>query len=430
MSLRNNQATHTPFARTARFGVLACSLCAAICTVATTSVCAQPFGVPPVPASLAIEPMTTIARDGSGYLADPQPVRMAPSSGSQVQILSGTTKAIIRCAYPIVPGCFTWSPVTVDADALRARIDAAGASITNFQNLNLFQDDAGTWHAAVTIGVNTPAHKRHWTIIAHAHPTEPATLGAAPLAWSADTVLSGSLTDPVEGNSDAKYFEDEGRLYLLYVKNIVPPPALRNAIVIQPMRSPRQPVAAGAVTLLTPGDRNGPLDSEDYAQTQAKLVEAPYISRIQGKYALVYSTGAYLTPGYKAGIAWSDTLVPVASGRYRKVLEPDPLHIWDAEGRREVRYLIQSQKPRWPNFTGGQVSGPGVAAAVEGSEGAWWLFFNGFAPDDMPIRPSGQADGDHRRPFALRLLAAVPTGRSVAQATDAELATWLQPILR
>ena len=408
-------------------------LSAAVLVIAAISARAQPGASPAVEdrtQPLAIEPMTTIGPNGFGYLADPQPVRLAPAAGRRVQILSGTTKAIIGCTYPISPGCFAWQPLTVDAGSLRGAIVAAGASITNFQNVNLFQDDAGAWHAAVAIGVHTPGHPQHWTVVAHAHPTEPAAPGSAPLAWSADTLLTGSFSDPVEGNYDAKYVEDEGRLYLLYVANAAPPPALRNIIVIQAMQSPTQPAASAPVTLLAPGDRYGPLQSEFYAQTQAKLAEAPYISRIGGKYALIYSTGAYLTPGYKAAVAWSDTLFPAAGGNYRKVIQPDRLRIWGNAGRPEVRYLVQSQKPRWPNFTGPQVIGPGVAAVVQGPGGAWWMFFDGFASGDMPAGPSGRVDGDHRRPFALRLRAAVPAGRSVTQATDAELAEWLQSVAR
>ena len=382
-------------------------------------------------ARLAIEPLTTVGPDGSGYLADPQPVHLAPSAGKGVQLLSGTTQAIIRGSYPIAPGSFAWTRVTVDIGTLRDQVAAAQATVTNFQNLDLFQDDAGSWHASVTIGVHTADHRRHWTVIAHAHTTAPARPGTAPLAWSADTVLSGSFSTPVEGNYDGKFFEDEGKLYLLYVQTIAPPPALRNAIVLQPMRSPTEPDAATApIMLLAPGDRYGPLASERYARTEAELVEAPFLARIGAKYALIYSTGAYLTPGYKAGVAWSDTLLPAAGGRYRKVLAPDPLRLWGAADRPEVRYLVQSARPRWPDFTGDQVVGPGVAAAVQVTEGAWWLFFNGFAPDDMPPGPAGQVDGSHRRPFALRLRAAVPAGQPVAAASDADLAGWPQPAVR
>gem|GEM_PF-3964466 len=50
----------------------------------------------------------------------------------------------------------------------------------------------------------------------------------------------------------------------------------------------------------------------------------------------------------------------------------------------------------------------------------------------MPPKPNGhgQANGDHRRPYYLRLRATVPPERSVKQATDAELAQWLQPEIR
>jgi len=50
---------------------------------------------------------------------------------------------------------------------------------------------------------------------------------------------------------------------------------------------------------------------------------APYIAKVGSKYALIYSTGAYLQPDCKAGVAWSDTLMPVPNGRHRKVLETD-----------------------------------------------------------------------------------------------------------
>ncbi len=387
-------------------------------------------GAAPVNAAgsrLTVQPMTIVGQDGAGYLADPQPVHLAPSTDGHVQILSGTTKAIIHCAYPIKPGCFASEQVTVDAGTLTAEIAAAGATVTNFQNLDLFQDDAGSWHAAVTIGVHIAAHPKHWTIIAHAHSTISAASGSAPLAWAADTVLTGSFARPVEGNYDGKYFANGGRLYLLYVDAIAPPPALRNAVMLQAMLSPTRVAPDGPVTLLTPGDRDGELASEFYANTKAKLVEAPYIAQIGGKYALVYSTGAYLTPGYKAAVAWSDTLLPARGGRYRKVLQPDPQGVWGQPGRREVHYLVQSAKPRWPNFTGDQVIGPGVAAAVEGPGGAWWLYFNGFAPGDMPLNPVGKVNGDHRRPYFLRLEVRVPEGRSVEAASDDELATWLAP---
>jgi hypothetical protein len=388
---------------------------------------AQPVQTSP---ALAIQPMTQIGEDGSGYLADPQPIRTMPSSGNRVQMLSGTTKAIVRCAYPIKPGCFSWTPITVTAGTLKAQIEAAGAHQTNIQNTDIFQDDHGGWHAAVTIGVASERHPKHWTIVAHAHPVGPQNADTPPTTWEADTVLSGSFSRPVEGNYDGKYFEDGGRLYLLYVDTIAPPPALRNAIFLQPMESFTRPAATPRIMLLHPGDREGDLQSESYANTQAKLVEAPYISRVGDKYALVYSSGAYLTPGYKAAVAWSDTLIPAGGRLYRKVMQIDQNGIWGHPGGREVHYLVQSERPRWPNFTKSQVIGPGVAAAIQGPAGAWWLYFNGFAPDDMSVKTDGRVDGSHRRPYALRLRVQVPAGRSVASASDAELASWMEPETR
>ncbi|WP_157134763.1 hypothetical protein [Sphingomonas sp. PAMC 26605] len=380
---------------------------------------------------LAIEPMTSIDGNGSGYFADPQPIHLASSERS-VQLLSGTTKAILACRYPTRPGCFSWKPITIDAGSLRPMIAAAGATVTNFQNLDLYQDDDGGWHAAVTIGVRSAAHPKHWTVIAHAHPTSPALPGSAPTTWSADVVLGGSFSKPVEGNYDAKYFEDNGRLYMLYVDAIATPPALRNAIFLQPMLSPTRLAPTRRFALLAPEDRaNGrELASELYGNTQARLVEAPYISRIGGKYALIYSSGAYLTTGYKAGIAWSDTLLPSAGGSYRKVFAADSGGIWGERGKREVRYLVQSARLLWPNFTGVQVIGPGVAAAVHGPDGAWLLYFNGFAPGDMPLGQNGRVAGNHRRPYYLRLDVNVPADRSVSSASDSELASWVVPEAR
>jgi hypothetical protein len=377
-------------------------------------------------ASLAIKPLTVVDPDGYGYMADPMPVHLAPDSDSRMQIISGTTQAIIHCSYPISAGCFKWDALKVKVDDdIKAEIDAAGDHITNFQNIDLFQDDDGTWHAAVTVGVASKKHPGHWTLVTHAHATEPAKFGLAPLAWSVDTVLSGSFSKPVQGNYDGKYYEDNGHLYLLYVRSYEPEPDLRNEIVIQPMTSPIKADAVDYTVLLRPGDKQGQLASEQFANTPAWLVEAPNIAHINGKYALIYSTGSYLTTGYKAGVAWSDTLMPEPGHYYRKVLQPDTLGVWGTPGRLEVRYLVQSEKPRWPNFTGDQVLGPGVAAAVQSPACVWWFYFNGYAPGDMT--DNGQVEPSHRRPYGLQLREAVPFDESVKDVSDAELATWLQP---
>ena len=371
--------------------------------------------------------MTTIGPGGTGYMSDPYPVRLAPFHDGRTQVISGTTKAVMRCAYPLSPRCFSWTRASIGAGTLGMAVAAAGASIAGFQNLNIFQDDAGGWHAVLAIAVRSPAHPTDWTVLVHAHPQGDAAPGVTPLAWSADSVLSGSFANPDQGNYDGKYLEDEGRLYFLYVKNFAPEPAPRNGIVIQPMLSPTRPAPQGPVTLLTPEEGDAALGSEWFDHTSTKLVEAPYIAKFAGKYALIYSTGAYHSADYKAGVAWSDSLIPAHGGQYRKVRQPDARGVWGQPGRPEVRYLLQSQHPSWPNFTGNRVVSPGVASAVQGPEGAWWLCFAGFDSADRPLVHPGVADADHRRPFFIRLRAAVPTGRTVAAASDAELARWLQP---
>lgn len=374
---------------------------------------------------LRIIPLTTVQPSGSGYLADPQPIHLTGPLAEKIQLVSGTTHAVIACAFPIRARCFLWAPITVDTGSLAAQIAAAGATVTNIQNVNAFQADDGSWHAAVTIGIKSAAHPQYWTVVAHAHPTTATMPGTLPAGFAADTLLSGSLLTPAEGNYDAKYYQDGDRLFLLFVRNYVAEPKLRNEIVLQAMRTPTVKAAGDAVVLLRPGDRYGPLNSETYADTEAKLVEAPFITRFGNKVALVYSTGAYLTAGYKAGVAWSDSLIPVAGQTYRKVLQPDPTGIWQTPSGVEVRYLVQSEEPAWPNDTLPQVVAPGVASAIVAPQGQAWLLFNGFAPGDM--ESNGQVEASHRRPFAIRLSVSVPQAISVAAATDAELSHWLEP---
>ena len=125
--------------------------------------------------------------------------------------------------------------------------------------------------------------------------------------------------------------------------------------------------------------------------------------------------------GLQSG-AWSDRLLPAPGGQYRKVLERNVQGVWGQPGRLKVRYLLQSQLPGWPNFTGGQVISPGVASAVQALGGAWSLYFAGFilptgrrrsgAPTATPIslgskRPSPQVKRWWRRPTPSS-----PTGSS------------------
>lgn len=385
---------------------------------------------PSAPAEPATQPMTIVnMTTKSGYFEDPANVRLAPSLGNTKLIFSGTTKATMSCAFPLTARCFSWTSITVNAGSLASQISAAGATITNYQNIHAFQADDGSWHAVVAIGVRNAANPNYWTILVHASPVGATDVNTMPVAWAADTVLSGSFSDRVDGNYDGKFYQEGSQLYLLYVKNFVPNPGLRNGIVIQRMLSPTQLAAEAPVTLLTTGLAADTLVSELYANTTSKLVEAPYIAKIGGKYALFYATGAYREADYKTGVAWSDTLLPVAGGRYRKVVQLDPTNIWGS-GANEVRYLLQSHRAGWPNYTANSVFSPGVPSVAQSPTSVWTLFFAGYQPDDRNFLFPGVADPTRRRPYSVNLVVSIPTGQTVASATDAQLATWLQPEMR
>ncbi len=105
---------------------------------------------------------------------------------------------------------------------------------------------------------------------------------------------------------------------------------------------------------------------------------------------------------YKTGVAWSDTFLPAPGATYRKILRPDPTGVWGKPGL-EVQYLLQSEKPAWPDDVANEVVAPGDHPSVEGS--------------------TVRFIADHRRLFFTPLRVDIPPG-----ATDAELATWLTPV--
>jgi hypothetical protein len=381
-------------------------------------------------APLAIQPMTAVNEQAhTGYFQDLYPVHKAPFNSSDIQLISGTTKALLSGVYPLKPGSFSSVPVKIDAGPLAAEITKAGSSFTNFQNLDLFQGAYGDWHMVLAIGVQNSSSPHYWTVIVHAHPDIDATPGSAPTRWSTDTVLSGSFAKFEDGNYDCKYFEDNGQLYLVYVKNLQENP-LRNGIVIQPMLLPTKLAPVAPILLLQPNERANGFRSEQYANTTAKLVEVANLKVVNGKYALAYSTGAYRTAGYKAGVAWSDTLLPLPGHTYRKVLQEDTRGVWGQPGQREVHYLLQSQHADWPNYCGDQVVGPGVPSLNQGRGGAWYLFFGGFDPKDKPPIGGGAFKGNYRRPYYLRIRVAVPASARVDGASEAELASWITPETR
>jgi hypothetical protein len=192
------------------------------------------------------------------------------------------------------------------------------------------------------------------------------------------------------------------------------------------MLSPTQPAPGKPTALLTRDDRYDPINSEWHDNTQAKLVEAPYIAELGGKDALITSTGTYyLQPDCEAGVAWSDTLMPA----------PGQALSEGAADRRAGR-LGTARPPRGPlspsvaasrlaQLHGQPSDQPGRGVGRPGPGGAWRLSFAGYDPAD---RPADLDQGPHRRPYFAGIQASVPPGQTVAAAPDADLATRLQPV--
>ena len=380
---------------------------------------------------IVITPLTTVVEHPpSGYFQDPYPIPLLGVSGTPVQLFSGTTKSILVCPPEIDANCVAPVSVSLDQGTLTAQAAAAGATLTTSDNYNIYLDGSGHWQMAATFYVKNPTlpSKGAWTVIVHAHPSNQ----QLPTAWIADTLLVGSFAQPARANYDGKYFVDGSSLYLIYSKNLSSKP-VHDGIVAQRMVSPTRKAAVGPVVLLEPAPGaglNSELFFENDPDSEFKLVETGNITRIDGKYALAYSTGAFDEGDYKAGVAWSDTLLPKPGSFYRKVLRPDPTAIWGKPGP-EVQYLLQSQEPAWPNDVASEVIAPGVPSIVQASDGSYRLYFAGYAPSDHPDEPGTPfVEATHRRPFFATLRVDIPPDATVAGATDTDLASWITPIAR
>jgi hypothetical protein len=377
----------------------------------------------------------------SGYFGDPYPIHLAPGLVSvSPQYFSGTTQKVLACKHPIKPGCFDATPLTVSVDqGLQADLGRADAAFFNKINDNIYQAADGAWHMAITFYVHKKSDpKVGWTVIAHAHP-EAVTSLAPPTKWLADKILVGSLDTKGFANYDGKYFEDDKKLYLIYSKRLTDEaehePA-HDGIVAQQMKSPSTPESSEPVVLLGPSTSDDGFNSEFFhtdplPRDRFKLIETGNITKIDGKYVMAYSAGDYQQLNYKTGLAFSDTLLPRPGESYRRILEEDTKDVWGQPDHQEVRYLMQSQKPDWPNYVASQVIAPGVPSIVQQPDGRYFLFFDGYLPGDAPQSNSTpnnplNLDPTYRRPFYMRLEVHIPSNRSVGSATEEELADWIK----
>jgi len=240
----------------------------------------------------------------------------------------------------------------------------------------------GSYHAYGTLHLGN-----FQTVIAYFEPqaSEKWEKGKPITKWKLKSVLVG---DPAR--QDWKYYESkiledtDKSIYLMYVANT----GRDNFIFAQKMKSwseidssvPRR-------LILKPEgyrseDRNGP--------GSMQIVEGGSIFKWKGKYILFYSVGDYLLNNYKLGMAFSDSLIPNQGQTYRTVKLPDPNRVWGASGHQdEVGYLLQSEKPHWPNYSADFVVGPGLGSIVIIDDKPW-LFFHGYKPEDKERRPENR----------------------------------------
>ncbi|WP_405783180.1 hypothetical protein [Streptomyces sp. NBC_00859] len=378
-----------------------------------------------------VQPLTDPGTEGAGaYYSDPYPIHRASSyHGARSQYFSGTTKSLLHCPGGTPAHCKAGQKVEVSAGP--ALVNAAkryGSRTTVVDNENIYQLDSGEWEMAATMYVKNPAypHAAPWTVVVHAHARR-GSPSAVPANWTADSLVAGSFERPEKADYDGKYFEDGGKLYLIYSKRLSGP-SPEDGIVAQEMESSSHPAASGPVLLLGPEDSHGGYNSEYFFgldQTKKfKLIETGNITRIGGKYVMAYSTGAFNERDYKSGLAWSDTLIPAHGSSYRRILRKDSSGVWGKPGGSEVDYLLQTQEKAWPNYVADRVLAPGVPSVVE-ADGKWALYFAGYLPTDAPRVPGGKFDASHRRPYVMRLKVDVPRNADVRQASDAELAGWV-----
>ena len=419
----------------------ALALSMAGCGGAASGQAAPPTGPvtsPPTsaPSSIVVQPMSSVdSSSGAGYFSDPFPALPfgTPQGATISQSFTGTTNNSLTCPGAIAPDCFAATPVQLDPGSLRSQLVANSTTIKTYVAKAVYLDPTGTWNMVASAAVNYTGNPStpFWYVLIHLHPTNASTPAALPSQWSGDTVLVGSLSQSAPANYGGHYFADGGQLYLVYVGR-VSSSLDNNGILAQAMLSPTQPASSPPVTLIAPSTVNGGYNSEYFGLNDApgsfKLNETGNVTKINGKYLVAYSTGAYDLPNYKIGIAWSDTFLPAAGQTYTKVLKVDRAGLWGVPSHDEVEYLLQSYVSGWPHYIQSQVLAPGVPSIEQCNDGSWKLFFAGYDPGDAPtLSGTSNYDATHRRPYYIPVKVNIPAGASVASTSPHAIESWLTP---
>ncbi len=230
------------------------------------------------------------------------------------------------------------------------------------------RDSDGIYHAYGTLHLGN-----YHTIIAYfeLQPSETWEKGKPITKWKFKNVVVGDPSKQDWNCYESKILQDKDKtLYLMYVERT----GRDNFIYAQKLKSWGRIDAAAPRRLML---RSEGYRSEDRDKPGGmQIVEGGSIIEWKGKYILLYSAGDFLLNNYKLGMAFSDTLIPAKGHMYHKVKIPDPKKVWGDKGsKEEIGYLLQSEKPQWPNYCGNVAAGPGLGSLVTIDDKPWLLSF-------------------------------------------------------
>lgn len=305
----------------------------------------------------------------------------------------------------------TWAPDDIELFALHFDFGAESArGAAQIWGFTLWQSPEGVLH-----GYGTVHYGRFRTAIAHFVPaTGEEWTEAHPITrWVLDRMLVGDFERGSWAYDQEIYTDADGRQWLVYNAGL-PTGALGEnvSILARRMLDPVRLADEPPRVLLAPEG----LRSEDRNHPGGmQLVESVQIQQFGERYCLFYSVGDFDRANYKVGAAWSDELIPPPGQSYRKVLVPDPADLWGSGRGEEVLYLLQSQRPEWPNWVGDRLSGPGIASIVTMPDGAPRLLFHARHAGHEGLGGAG------------RYLWTLPVTIAVDARTP--MAEWIRPVL-
>jgi len=252
-------------------------------------------------------------------------------------------------------------------------------------SFRIYRHTDGTFH-----GYGTLHYGWFRTVVGHFIPTDdhPWMPGNPLTHWRLERILIGDLATGWIAYDSSVVTDEDGALWLVY--NAGHPQEVLGANISIKARRMTDPATLDPDTppriLLSPQG----LRSEDRNPGGVQIVESTHICKLGDTYALVYSVGDFDDANYKIAVAYSDRMIPREGETYRKVLIPDPGNVWgNAQAGDEVLYLLQTQRPDWPNFAGDRLSGPGIGNIVR-LEGRYWLLFHARKPGLTRLHGQGR----------------------------------------